>query len=161
MDTPIILGISFSTRHIGLAVVKSHTLIDYSLRLYKERWSPDKRDSILANLSSCIRTHYISGIALSIPEEYHQTGQFRELLSTIITFTMMNNIPYTSYPIADIYRSFSSQVRRTRNGFMKRLAMLYPELEIYYEREQKNRNKYYVKLFEAIGAAVHYWKENK
>lgn len=160
MDTPTVLGISFSTRQTGMAVLKSHSLVDYSLRLYKEKWSPEKRDLIIATLSTCIRTHYISEIVLSIPEEYHQTKQFKELFSAIVSFALINNIPYTSYPVSDIYKSFGSQVRRTRKGLMERLVMLYPELVLYYDREQKNRNKYYVKLFEAIGAVAYHWKEN-
>ncbi|MES3017462.1 MAG: hypothetical protein V4721_06775 [Bacteroidota bacterium] len=160
MDTQIILGISFSTRVLGLAVFKSNSLVDYSLSLRKGKWTREKRDLIVASLSSCVSTHYVTEIALSIPEEYHQTTEFKELLSAIITFAVMNNIPYTAYPIADVYRSFGSHIRRTREGLMKRLVLLIPELATYHEREQENRNKYYVKLFEAVGTASHHWKEN-
>lgn len=160
METPTILGISFSTRQTGLAVFTS-SLVDYSLSLYKERWSSHKRDMILASLGACIRKHYIKHIALSIPEDYHQTKQFKELLSTIITFATMNNIPYTSYPVSEVYRTLGSPIRRTRASLMKRLVMFYPELEIYQQREGRNRNKYYIKLFEAVAVAAHHWVEKQ
>jgi hypothetical protein len=57
--------------------------------------------------------------------------------------------------------ALGSPVRRTRKSLMKRLVMIYPELTTYYEREETNKNKYYIKLFEAIAAGAYHWlKEN-
>ncbi len=37
---------------------------------------------------------------------------------------------------------------------MRVLAGLYPELSFQYRKEMGNKNKYYVKLFEAVGVAT-------
>lgn len=154
METTI-LGLSFSTRMTGLAVFKSHSLIDYSLKLHKEKWSPQKREMIIASLGSCVDNFTITSIALSIPDEHQQTSAFKQLQEDIESFADSHRIPVTRYTAKEVYQRFSP-VKRTRNALMKRLVILFPELSLYYEREQTNRNKYYVKLFEAIGvAAIH------
>ena len=67
----------------------------------------------------------------------------------------MGRFQRPSYPVA-VVGQHDLVAQRTRNALMKRLVLLFPELSLYYEREQANRNKYYVKLFEAIGvAAIH------
>jgi len=73
----------------------------------------------------------------------------------------MNNIPYTSYPVSDIYSTWGHYAKRTRASLMKRFVMFYPELEIYQQREGRNRNKYYIKLFEAVAVAAHHWVEKQ
>ncbi len=39
---------------------------------------------------------------------------------------------------------------------MKQMVFFYPELVPYYEKEARNKNKYYYKMFEAIGVATLY-----
>lgn len=156
-----ILGLSVSTRMTGLAVFHSNSLIDYSLKLHKEMWSPHKKEMVLASLASCIQNYTITAIALSIPEVYQLTTGFTELKEAIEVFAEMQGIPITAYQASELYKRFGSPIRRTRQALMKRLVLLFPELSLYYEREQVNRNKYYIKLFEAVAVAAYHWQEMK
>jgi len=160
METTI-LGLSFSTRMLGLAVFQSNSLNDYSLKLHKGMWTAQKRDMVLASLASCFVHYTISDIALSIPDVHQQTKGFKELQHAIECFANVHGIPVTSYPAKELYQRFGSPVKRTRHALMKRLVLLFSELSIYYERELKNRNKYYIKLFEAIAAAAFHSQEKK
>lgn len=96
---------------------------------------------------------------MSIPDSYHQTDDFKDLLSAIISFAESNGIQVTEYRAKELYLKLGSPVRRTRNALMKRLVMLYPELEMYYNRELSNKNKYYIKLFEAVAVGAYHWLE--
>lgn len=153
------LGLSFSTRMLGLAVFKSNHLVDYSIKLHKQMWSPQKRDLILSSLASCIIQYAITDIALSIPDGHCQTADFKEMHSAIEMLAHVHGISVTAYPATELYRNFGSPVRRTRNNLMKRLSLLYPELERYYEKERRNKHKYYIKLFEAVAAGAYHWLE--
>ena len=154
-----ILGISFSTRMLGLAVFQSNSLIDYSLKLHKEMWSPDKRDKVLASLASCIGHYTISAISLSIPDMHQQTNCFQELKEAIEMFADVHGIPVACYSAKELYQRFGSPVKRTRHALMKRLVLLFPELSLYYDRELANRNKYYINLFEAVAVAAYHSQE--
>jgi len=124
-------------------------------------WSPHKQEMVLASLASCIEHYTISGIALSIPAEHQQTNSFKELKQAIELFADIHGIPVTCYPANELYQRFGSPVKRTRHALMKRLVLLIPELSRYYERELANRNKYYIKLFEAVAVAAYHSQEKR
>ena len=96
---------------------------------------------------------------MSTPNEIHQTEDYKELTAAIISFAKSKGIQVTQYESKELYRRFGSPVKRTRKALMKRLVILYPELEMYYNRELTNKNKYYVKMFEAIAAGASFWLE--
>src|ERR1017187_6601437 len=156
MEAQTILGLSFNTRNLGLAVVKLNQLVDYSSKLHKEKWSSQKREMILTSLGSCIEAYNIQKIALSIPHPRHQTNEFTQLVTVIIAFAQMNHIGVVSYSPKDLLLFIPGSKRKNSKGFMKQLVLLYPELEPYYEKELKNRNKYYYKMFEAVGVEALY-----
>jgi hypothetical protein len=156
MET-ITLGLSFSTRMLGIAVFKENTLVDYFLKLHKAKWSVEKLELILASLASCLEHYAIGDIVILMPEMHCQTDDFIKLLVAIKSFFEEYNLPTLVYEVTEVYREFGSPVKRTRNSLMRRLVVLYPELERYYAKELMNKNKYYVKLFEAVAVGAHHW----
>ena len=152
--TPTILGISFSTRMQGLAVIKSHYLIDYSLKLLKDKWGPQKRDLILSSLASCIKCHTISTICLSIPRPHEQTKEFKELYVLIRNLAYQQKIRLVEYSPKQLLLLVTGPEKKTKKAMMRSLSEMYPELVMQYEKEMSNRNKYYIKLFEAVACAT-------
>lgn len=151
-----ILGISFSTRMVGLAVMESTTLIDFSVKLYKEKWSSAKMETILASLTSAVGNYDISHIALSIPPVYYHTRPREELWPEIVALCGTLNIPYTMYRLAELQALIGSEERLSRNILMEALTGRYPELGFYAKKERRSKNKYYYKMFEAVAAATLY-----
>jgi hypothetical protein len=156
MEAPTILGLSFNTRNLGLAVVKLNQLVDYSSKLHKEKWTSQKREMILTSLGPCIEDYTIQKIALSIPHIRHQTSEFRDLMRAIIALAQMRNIEVVTYAPKDLFLFIPESKKKTSKVFMEQLEFLYPDLVPYYEREISNKNKYYYKMFEAIGVATLY-----
>ena len=156
MEAPTILGLSFNTRNQGLAVLKSNLLVDYSSKLHKDKWTLKKREMILTSLASCIEFHNINKITLSIPHPHHQTKEFTELKTAIIALAQMCHIEVITYNTKDLFRFILDSKKKNAKAFMKQLVLLYPELVPHYEKELRNKNKYYYKMFEAIGVATLY-----
>ena len=154
METETILGISYSSRMIGLAIISSNHLVDYSVKLYKERWTPLKCDKIKEALQSCIKDYNIEEIVLSIPPHYYQTEAYEEITDCIHDMAQLNNLPITHQSYKLLLTLCTQKEKKNKNGFMRSLVCLYPELNQYYIKERRNKKKYYVKLFEAIGVAV-------
>lgn len=155
MET-VILGISCNTRMLGLAVFKSNHLMDYSVKLHKERFSPKKIELFLSSLQSSRLTYTVSHIVLSMPLPHYQTDEFKALVEAIEGFAERNNLPLIRYSVADLYHAFGNRVKATRYSLMKRLEMFYPELEDIFLKEQRNKNKYYIKLFEAVAVGSYH-----
>lgn len=154
MEALSILGLSLNTRNLGLAVVRLNQLVDYSSKLHKEKWSPQKREMILSSLVTCIERFNIQKIALSIPYGRHQTEEFNELKIAVLALASMRNIIVVTYSPIDLFLFIPEGKRKTKEAYMKHLVFLYPELIPWYEKEKVNRIKYYYKMFEAIGAAT-------
>jgi hypothetical protein len=154
MEPPNILGLSFNTRNLGLAVVKLNQLVDYSSKLHKAKWDSQKREMILTSLVTCIDAYTIQKIALSIPYPIHQTAEFRELNTAILALAQMHNIEVVTYIPKDFLLFIPNAQKKTQLEVIKKLIMLYPELMPAYEKEVRNRSKYYYKMFEAIAAAT-------
>lgn len=154
-----ILGISCSTRMIGCAVYTSNQLVDYSIRLHKQKWSPDKKDMFLATIASFVQLYTITDIALAIPHSFYQTAECRELIEAIGVFALNNDLIIATYSMGEIYQAFGNQVKPTRASLIKRMVLFYEELERYEMKELQNKHKYYIKLFEAVACgSIHVLK---
>lgn len=148
----VILGLSLNTRMLGLAVISGNHLVDYHIQLRKEAWTPHKRELILASLQPWCERYSINNVALSIPYEKQTSSQTKELLESLKRHFSEKKIHLSSYPPKTL--STFCQEAKTKKEVMKTLAGLYPELSFQCRKEIENKNKYYVKLFEAVGVAT-------
>ncbi len=71
----------------------------------------------------------------------------------------MRNIEVITYTPKDLHLSIPESKRKTPKAFIMKLIILFPELVPYYEKELRNKNKYYYKMFEAIGVATLYQRK--
>jgi hypothetical protein len=162
MEPTVILGLSINTRMLGLAVISGNRLVDYHIQLRKESWSPRKRELILTSLQPWCSSYSIKNVALSIPYENQTSTQTKELLESIKSYFREKKIslwPYHTKTLQSIYKESQTE---TKKEVMRKLALQYPELSYCYRKEMNNKNKYYVKLFEAVGVAtIHLQRLNK
>ena len=154
------LGISTNTRLFSMAIIKRDSLVDYSIQLHKSSWSPSKANKIVTSLEPCVRRYCIKQVALSIPYEHHQTKEFKHLIACIQRYFEAKEIPvYTKTPEA-LHSLCSSEQKKTKKALMKSIVEQFPELRYCYLKELRNKNKYYIKLFEAVAVAALREQEN-
>lgn len=148
------LGISTNTRLLGMAIINEEGLADYSIRLHKSPWSPSKANLMITSLEPRVRQYCIKTVVLSIPPQHHQTNAFTSLIRALEGYCTQSSIPFLTSPHEALHCFCGNDDRKTKRGVMKALAERYPELRMFYQKEIRNRNKYYVKLFEAVGVAT-------
>lgn len=141
---------------LGLAVLFSHQLLDYRVIQNKLEWSNSKKEHLVTLIQSYCKMYNITDIVIAIPQQYYQTDEWKELLEAIALLARNTGIVFICYELAEIYRMFANGANPTRASLIRRMAMLYDELEVYEMRERHNKQKYYIKLFEAVAcASVH------
>lgn len=150
----VTLGISTNTRLLGLAIIKQNALLDYSIRLHKMSWSPSKANEIITSLEPCVRQYCIKRVVLSIPYAFHQTEAFRHLIYQIREYFETKNIPVIAETPEAIYPLYPPGQKKTKKALMKSLTLMYPQLSYCYQKELRNKNKYYYKVFEAVAVAT-------
>ncbi len=150
------LGISTNTRLVGVAIIDNGELLDYFVRLHKSSWSPSKATQIITSLEPCVRQYCIKQVILSMPPAHCQTREFNELISRIKEFFAGKDIPVISESSQMLQIFCNEHGRKTKKKIMRAIAEKFPELKMFYDREMRNKNKYYIKLFEAVGMAALY-----
>jgi Holliday junction resolvasome RuvABC endonuclease subunit len=143
----------------GLAVIKSNLLVDYSLKLHKDKWGPQKRDRVLSSLASCIKDYDITTISLSRPYLFQQTRESKELYVNIRSLAYQQKLRLVEYMPNELLSICTGTEKRTKKILMANVSYMYPELSPYYEKEVGNKNKYYIKLFEAVAAATLFMRD--
>ena len=155
----VILGISTNTRLLGLAIIKQGGLVDYSIHLHKSSWSPSKANMIVTSLEPCVRQYCITSVVLSIPHAHHQTEAFRQLISCIRQYFAAQKIPVYTETIQALHTLYPKEQKKTKKALMQVLTLKYPQLTYSYQKEMRNKNKYYIKLFEAVAVATLHERE--
>jgi len=153
MLTKIVLGLSANTRMVAYAVMRGKTLEEYHTSLYKGAWSPEKKDRMLSRLQSLITTYTITDIALAVPYEIHTTEQIKSLLESFTTYFKNQSIAVCSYYPGAFHLFCEEGQPKTKKVMMESISQLYPELQRTHQKEMRNKNKYYVRLFEAVRLA--------
>lgn len=149
----VILGISANSRVLGLAIVENNQLIDFKVQLYKERWSAVKANKMIASLHSSIQEHTIKSVAVTIPHAHYTTPATKALVTRIKAHCRKKKIRFSTCDPATLH-CLCEASKAKKKALMSAMVSRYPELEILYKKELKNRNRYYHKLFEAVGAAT-------
>lgn len=162
MESQAVLGLSINTRVLGLAVISGPLLLDYHIQLRKGPWTPRKRELILTSLQPWCSSYSIKNIALSIPYEKQLSTQTKELLESLTRYFSQKKIIIYPYPSQTLHSLCEGADTKSKKEIMRKLAERYPELLYLYRKEMANKNKYYVKLFEAVGVAtLHFRKLNR
>lgn len=150
------LGISTNTRLLGLAIINQQCgLEDYSIHLHKSPWSPTKAtDMITTSLEPCVRQYCIKSVVMSIPHVYHQTEAFTHLISCIRAYFEAKGIPFFEKTPEACYSLCPPEQKKTKKVLMQALSLQYPQLSLCYHKEMRNKNRYYIKVFEAVAVAT-------
>jgi hypothetical protein len=97
---------------------------------------------------------------LSSPHEYHQTEAFKELIVRIKEYFEAQKIPVYEKPASALHCLYPSEQKKTKKALMQALTIQYPQLTLCYHKELRNKNKYYIKVFEAVAVAALHEQEN-
>jgi hypothetical protein len=148
------LGISTNTRLLGLAIITEEGLGLHKVYFHKSPWSPSKANLIISSLEPCVRQYSIKRVVLSIPPLHHQTSAFLYLLHALKVYFGTLGITTNEKCVSELYSLCLESGVRTKKEIMKAVTGHFPEMTTFYEREIRSKNRYYIKLFEAIGVAL-------
>lgn len=149
-----VLGISTNTRLLGLAIIEEGRLLDYSIRLDKSPWSPAKVTRIITSLEPCVRQYSIKKVVLSMPYTYHQTDAFKTVLDSLKQYCKQNHITFFTETQDALFAICDQPEKKSKKDVMYTLTCLFPQLAYCFQKELKNKKKYFTKLFEAVAVAM-------
>lgn len=142
-----------NTRKVAIAIMRGQFLERYHISLHKGIFNTEKTDRILTRLQVLTRKYTITNVAILLPYEKHSTNHIKSLLGSVETYFKNQRIPVCTYYSDALHEICEEDEPKTKKVLMESISRLYPQLHRLYQREQRNKNKYYVRLFEAVALA--------
>lgn len=148
-----VLGISINSRVIGIAIIENKVLIDCGVKMYKQRWSIQKAEKIIADIRKLVSEFSINKIAIAIQRKHFESEESKALNALIKASISKNKLPITYYD-PNTFDAFCDGKKAKKKVLMKCLVVIYPELVLPFKKELRNHRRHYHKLFEAVAAAT-------
>lgn len=153
--TKIILGINQGTRYMGLAVISGTVLRDWKVKTLKGQWSRMKLKYAVRMIQRIIDHYQPAAIALKRLNPCRSSRSLQTLTTNICKVAKTNRIKISEFSISDLRRHHSEeQTVRNKKQLAEVLASQYPDLYFELEKEKRNRNPYYMRMFEAVALAA-------
>lgn len=157
----VILGISPGTRSIGIAIIKDKKLIDCRIKTFKGKWSEGKLSDIVVFIESLVKDYAISHIALKTINISRTSNGLVSAIFKIKALAVRAKIVIGIFTIHDLKRHLLRGQNRNKWSLMEHISNVYPELRFECQKEQHNKNAYYLKMFESVACALTYWQVEK
>ena len=150
-----ILGIDPGTRLVGIAIMSGSTLREWRVKTFYDKFTASKVKRILSTLSKICELHQITEIAIKTPS-LKSSANLKKIIAGIKEIAKRKKIKLYQYSTKEI-KSFFSSINKKELAEI--LSQQNPFLISELEKEKANRNKYYEKMFVAIGLAQMLYKK--
>jgi len=150
MAAKAVLGISPGTRRCGIAIAHSRKLIHYQVQTFPGTWSHKKLIRILRVIAGHIKLHAIEEIAVKLPDALPTSKAFIQLIGSINVLRERNGITIQYYTLNELKLGHAGTGKISRVRLIESIVKRHPELLPEYQRERRNKEAYYYKMFEAV-----------
>ena len=152
-----ILGINPGTKYLAIAILRDGELREWFIKIFKGKWSGEKRHTILAAILTLMDRYEVSVLALKRLHPSRSSRNLDSLVSAIKREMDRRGLDVHEYSIKQMERSFCTEGKVTRRNMAEQVVREYPVLFNEFEKEKRHRNPYYARLFEAValGSVCH------
>lgn len=142
-----VLGISIGTRSNGVAVLNGSELEAAQVHSLNERWSKGKIAAIIAIYDKYTRKYNIDKIVVKAPKSSHFTLALKQLIKAIDEYVKQQGC-LVEYTTIEKIKTAEPTIKNRRH-IREFVVTKYPELIHEMRKDIKNKQPYYMKLFEA------------
>jgi Holliday junction resolvasome RuvABC endonuclease subunit len=145
-----VLAINPGSKYIGIAVFDGPELEDWRIKTIKGEWSESKLGTIKRLVSDCIEQYNPGALVLKRLHQSRSSTGLNKLVSTIKQSPKKRNLKVYEYSIKDVKDFFLPKGRINKSKLAEIITSRYPVLSHDFRKEQKNKNSYYIRMFEAV-----------
>ncbi len=150
----VVVGISFSSRSVGFAIVENEKLEDWYLQCFFERWSQKKLKRMLFAVERAITQNRADVVAIKIPDVLPISKGFMQIVGGMNSLIEQLKIPVSYFTTAELKEFLGLDSRTTKPEMIARILDRNPNLSLEFNRETKYTAPHYDKIFEAYVAAM-------
>lgn len=153
-----VVGVSPTTRAIGIAILKNRKLIYWKKLSFHEKWSKQKLKLMITSLAKEVEKYDTTDIAIKIPDELPMSKAYMQLLGTINIMCEQMMIKPRYYTLSDLKDRICKE-RCTKQQLITRMISHCPDLHSMCSTKNRKPRVYYNQVFEAVATA--YCKQNE
>ena len=114
-------------------------------------------EMVVSRVAKYVKRYEVDHIALKVPHSSRSSRSLNTLIEEICEFANENKIKIRTYSIQEIEKKFCPEgLRPNKQLLIEYTLAVYPYVTPEYNRVERSKNPYYLKLFEAILAAKLY-----
>ncbi len=150
---PIILGLSPGTRSMGIAILKDNKLIDWRVKAFAGKWSKEKLERIVRAIQAIVDKNNVAVIGIKIQGQSRSSLGLNQVVVALLGLVERNDIPVHLFTIKEIEHYHCGKRKKNKLELRNYILETYPELFREYEKENRTKRGYYMKIFEAVAVA--------
>jgi len=150
-----ILGINPGSRYLGVAFFQGPELKDWRVKVVEGRRCKEKLEKTKAILSDFFTRYEPNVLAIKKLHPSRSSLNLSRMVSRLKEFSKRQGLRVYEYSVKDLEKSLSSEKRiKNKRELQEVVAALYPFLFNELNKEKKNKNPYFVRMFEAVALSI-------
>jgi Holliday junction resolvasome RuvABC endonuclease subunit len=149
-----ILAINPGSRYLGIAVLQGEWLKDWRIKVLKGKWSKEKFDRAEEIIIKLIEHHKPAALAIKKLHPSRSSLNLSYLVERIKDLAHLKGLPIHQYSIQEIKDFFSPADKINKKGLAGIIAARLPDLFHDYQGEQRRKNPYLTRMFEAVAIGI-------
>jgi Holliday junction resolvasome RuvABC endonuclease subunit len=149
-----IIGISPGTRYLGIAVLYGPELLDWRIKVLEGKWSRAKMGKAMAIISDLMDRYQPTALAIKKLHASRKSHNLGRLVTGLMKYANKKGLKVFQYSIRDLEECFIKEGKHNKKNLAETIASENPVLFHELQKEKKNKNSYYTRVFEAVALAV-------
>lgn len=156
-----ILGINPGTKYTGFAVFLGPELRDWGIKSFKGKWSKAKMKRVIKVISNQIHKYGINTLVIKKLHPARCSANLKKLVIELKNYCRKKRLKIFSYSIQELESYFSPEQKINKKALAEIIALEYPALFHDLKKERKNKNPYFIRVFEAVALGSAYYFDHE
>ena len=152
-ETLKIIGINPGTRYLGISVFQDSDLRDWRIKVFQEKWSEHKIKKIKRTILDLMDNYEPNVLAIKKLHPSRSSKNLKFLAAWIRESCKNKGLKILQFSIKELEDFFLLNEKLNKKNLSKEISLEYPELVHQINRENRNKNPYYIRMFESVALA--------
>jgi Holliday junction resolvasome RuvABC endonuclease subunit len=155
-----IIGINPGTRYLGIAVLDGSELLDWRIKTLEGRWSEKKIKKAIWVVSELIERYEPNVFVIKKLHQSRRSENLLRLMNKVKSFVRRKGLKIHQYSIKEIEKCFVEGGKLNKGNLIKAMVKLYPALHSDLKIEHSHKNRYHIRMFEAVALASAFFQNS-
>jgi RNase H-fold protein (predicted Holliday junction resolvase) len=155
-----VLSINPGSKHIGFALFVNTELRLWKVKTFQYSKLENKIEAVNEIILKLSYTHDINAVIIKKLHPSRTSKNLQRLVLKIKNNLTKQGFNLFEYSLESVKSNILLNKKGNKNSLMEEIVSQYPILHSELKKELKNKNKYYIRMFEAVSLGMVFLNEN-